>query len=204
MLGGMSVETIRTLLDEFDRTIDGVVGLYLDSIAGFDCMLDRLKATQLKILRDPSRDVDVAFLDTQPLGYFDESDATLKLHECTQGEFKERMAKSGPNRFGVANLCIVSLYQHWEDHFRKKIAEAIGVPKNDVKSPVFGELNGLRRSIVHNDSLAVREVSSNALIATFVEGQPIALDEHAFHHLISQVRAYVSELRSKHAAASGE
>ena len=47
------------------------------------------------------------------------------LHETTIGEYKRRNEDGGQNWVFLANVCLVGIYQYWEDHFRKEIASAL-------------------------------------------------------------------------------
>ena len=58
----------------------------------------------------------------------------------------------------IANMCLVSLYQYWEDEFRGKIEQVLGLGENVAKADIMGDINWLRQSIIHNKAIASKKV----------------------------------------------
>jgi len=197
---------VATLVAEFEQVLDSVYGLYLDSTMGFAYALQfvgQAESASLAAIR--SRDPELAtpaYVDSLPLtfgrGHPNATDA-VALHQVSIGEFKERMRKGGRNYREIANLCLVLLYQFWEDHYRGAIASALGIEKNQLTSNLFGDLRQLRRSILHNRALAIPDVRSNTILTWFKPDDPIQLDERMFEDLVKAVRAALAELRTRYA-----
>ena len=116
------------------------------------------------------------------------------LHHTPIANVIERNMPGGANWVFLAQLCIVSTYQFWEDHYRHRIAEALTKRKNDIAIDAFNELRHLRRAIVHNRGKATAEVAQNKELPSFPEGEQIRLDSEAMQRVIQtlqrQVRRY--------------
>lgn len=190
------------LIDEFEGVLDSVYGLYLDSTMGFSIALRFVENAQrdaIAVLRSKSPELaNLEYLDSVAFTFGRGDPGTseaVELHQVSQGEFKERMRKAGRNYREIANLCLVSIYQYWEDHYRADIASALGRAKNELASDVFGDLRHLRRSILHNRAIALPEVGSNRVLAWFHPGDRIHIDEQMFEDLIDAVKRALSEIR---------
>jgi len=130
-------------------------------------------------------------LDAAPVTYApsDPLIPTSKIHhECTQGDFKRRNAPHGMNYRFMANMCLVSIYQYWEDHFRKRIASAINKKKNQIVLPIMGDIRNIRRSILHNDGKAILEVENNKIINCFKNGDEIIFSAEQLDMIIDHVK----------------
>ena len=85
--------------------------------------------------------------------------APLELyHNATQKDYKNRNSSNGRNCKFIGNICLIMIYQYWEDNYREKLAEIFSVNKNDIKSDLFGDISIIRSSIIHNNSIASSKV----------------------------------------------
>jgi hypothetical protein len=50
------------------------------------------------------------------------------------------------------------LYQYWDDKYRGSIEKAARLPKDSIKSNVWGDIRNLRRSIIHKRGIAIDDV----------------------------------------------
>lgn len=90
-------------------------------------------------------------------------------------------------------MALVMIYSYW-DHFRAQIETARGLTKDALKSDVMGDIRRLRQSIIHHRGIA----TDNCKVLTwFTKGDEIFLNEQMFLQMISYVRAYLDELRSR-------
>lgn len=52
---------------------------------------------------------------------------------------------------------IVTVFAYWESAFRRRFADALGVPLDAVLDPMLGDIRRLRNDIVHHSAVATRE-----------------------------------------------
>ena len=121
---------------------------------------------------------------------------SVKLYRCTQGEYKERNSERGMNARFIGNMCVIAIYQYWEDYYRQKIAGFLNrISKNELTSDIMGDLKVLRRSIIHHRGVALQEVENCKLLHWFKKDEEIFIDRNMMQDIVSQVKAYLQELR---------
>ena len=122
--------------------------------------------------------------------------SSIHLYRCTQGEYKERNSEKGVNSLFVGNMCVIAIYQYWEDYFRQKIANFLNrTNKNDLVSDIMGDLKLLRRSIIHHRSIALKEVENCKLLRWFKKGDDIFIDKDMMQYIVFQIKSYLQALR---------
>ena len=63
----------------------------------------------------------------------------------------DRNKMGGRNQRYIGNMCVVTIYQYWDDNYRVKLAKAMGLEhKNCIYADIFGDIGDLRNSIIHN------------------------------------------------------
>ncbi|MBD2255294.1 hypothetical protein [Nostoc parmelioides] len=194
--------TVENLCSDFIALVDGIFGTYLDATVGFQNQALWLEAEQKKMLKELSINdpinANIQYLDERIIGYNDKppDQGEQIKHLRTQGEFKQQNRFGGNNHILLGNLCLVAIYQHWEDHYREKIAIALGKKKNELISDIFGDIRHLRRSIIHNSGRAINEVKTCRIINWFQPDQTIALNQEQFEFIVRHTTAYVRSLAS--------
>jgi hypothetical protein len=94
----------------------------------------------------------------------------------------------------AANMSIVMMYAYWEDHYREKIAHAIGLKdKNDVKIEIMGDLRILRNSIVHNGGYVISDKKFK-ILGDFRPGDQINIGLDQFEGVKRQIEIGLSKL----------
>jgi len=195
-------------LFEYRAVIDGIYGVYLDATHGFSLALSRIGEVQrenLKLMPDMTQEK----LD-QASYVYGMGDPNLpgarELHTCTQAEIKRRNAKGGPNYAIIANLCVVLLYQYWEDQFRGEIAQVLfGINKDDLKSDLLGDLRLIRNAIVHHRGVATAEISKCKVLHWFSPGDTVVIGEARFDEIILGLKRVADDLeRKSKTSARGE
>jgi hypothetical protein len=194
------------LLTQFLNTVDTVYGIYLDSVVAYKWSKDRFEDAQRESLvafRNQGEAWTVQDLDQRRM-HFGKGDPNTPdakfLHTCTQAEYKARNAQGGANHKVIGNLCLVLIYQYWEDHYRPRIAECLGVERDEVRLDIMGDIRLLRQSIIHHDAKALRDVERCTILTWFKEGDDIFLTEAQFDSLIYRVKESIQELASHHSS----
>jgi hypothetical protein len=188
------------LLQEFMSIIDSIYGVYLDSTMGFHLIGSQQLVTQLQSvarLRETNPELaSTEYLDSCAMifgrGNPNNPDA-VELHRCTQGEHKSRNEKGGKNYSFIANMCLASIYQYWEDHYREELATSVGKSKNEIMSPIMGDIRRLRVSIIHNNGIAISDIEKCEILMWFKHGEAITLDQHQFETVILEIKKFLWE-----------
>ncbi|WP_116473264.1 hypothetical protein [Zobellella maritima] len=191
---------------EFERVVDYIYGVYLDSTTGFDKLREWFEKNQndtLSSLKNSHPELaSIDYLDSVHMIYGKGDPNTpeaVELHRCTQKEYKERNSIGGINFQFLGNMALVSLYQYWEDYHRAQVAAELGKKKNDLKAPIMGDLRRLRISIIHHGGIALKEVEKCELVKWYKEGDTIFIDKEKFEDVIFHVKNMLNELKSGNA-----
>ena len=189
-------------LNQFEELVDHVYGVFLHSSSGLDYLLKnfhKVQASTIQDLRktDPKR-ANLKYLDSLAMTYGkgDPSDpASIELHRCTQGDFKARNSKSGVNQKFLGNMALVTLYQYWEDFHRSNIAAEYAIDKNQVVSPIMGDIRLIRISIVHHAGIALKKIEKCQLLNWYKEGDDIFIDDEKFQEVVLKIKQWLKFAR---------
>ena len=129
---------------EFEQIVNMIVGVYTDATSSFDIYQFRLQ----EITKNSSSNARLFFGSSNP-----NEPATEVDHVAPITEVISRNTKTGSNFRFIGNMCLISIYQYWEDYYRNKIAELLEKKKNDLKEPIMGDLRLLRISIIHHKAM---------------------------------------------------
>lgn len=187
------------ILNEFKQKIEDIYGLYQDALQGFVHNLERLKkAQEMSVVK---LGLTIEYLDTLSFMYGNgdpSSPSTEILHTSTQGEYKLRNQIKGKNSMTLGNLCISQTYQYWEDYYREKLSNSIGKNKNDIISDFFGDIRNYRRSIIHTQAIAIKQVDNNKILKWFKSGDVINPTEDQIKEFIYLFRKEIERLKQKY------
>ena len=177
------------VFQEFNKIVDAIYGIYLDATTGFHLLKKYIDNSQKHSRRKMK--VEQEYLDSLPF-FYGEGDPNVSkdppLHKCTQGELKQRNSENGENFVFIGNMALVSLYQYWEDSFRQKIAESLGISKDIIKCDIMGDVRLIRRSIIHNKGVALPEINKCKLLKWFNPDDRIYIDKEKFKSIVSHVK----------------
>jgi hypothetical protein len=194
--------TTSEIVGDFQVQIDRVVAVFHDARAGFRLVLERFENIQRDAVSRSSGDPDagsVEILDTKRIYYGKGEpwapDSKVQL-VTTQAAYKARNRVAGDNYMLVGNLCLVAIYQLWEDQYRALLAKSLGKAKNDLVSPALGDVRKFRQAIIHNHAVATEEVERAEIFRWFRRGETINLDEDRFDEVAGRVRDYLRSLTS--------
>ncbi len=199
------VDAALAVLAEFNDRVDHAYGLYLDATVAMARWADFLREGQNKILegiRDkPGSPKTVEELDKVPFSYAtgDPNDpASLIQHESPQGELKARNGRGGTNEREMSRLLILTMYQFWEDHYRRIFAAKIGKEKNEIVSDYFGDIRLIRNAIVHHRNVATEEILKCKVLKLFRPGEEIYLNDAGVIRLIGDLRSALEEIGERY------
>ncbi len=173
------------IIKEFIERIEKIHSVYLNMNMAY--MLLETKINELM----PDDSKHIFFGDGDP------NDSNTNMHlKLNIGEFKNRVKKNGHDITVISNLCIVEIYQLWEDKYRSLIADKIGISKNELIIDVFGDIRILRRSIIHNDSKKLNEFNRLKILDFMKNRKNVYMNENEFSLLITTVKKELSNIRN--------
>ena len=165
-----------------------VYGVYFDGTRGFSLVHQQQLDLRDWLIRTQGRDVESANATTFTYGHGDiESPDAFPLHSVSHRELTTRNETGGENWIFLANVCLVSIYQYWEDRYRGEIAAALNKQKDDMRVPIMGDLRHYRHSIIHRAGFAVPEVSRCEVIRWFDPGERIELTEEHMRTIMIKI-----------------
>lgn len=175
---------------EFLRKVYDIYGLYFDSIHGFGLVAAKIKEFQ-KTFLEKYKISSIEDFDKTSFIYGrgkPGSKDSYSMHISKMGKIKERNKKSGENYKIIANLCLVLIYQYWENYYRVRIANDIGLEKTkDLELDIFGEIKVLRDSIIHHRAIALDRVEDFKLLKWFKKGDKIEIDDKQLEKIIELI-----------------
>ncbi len=189
-------------VDEFEKIVNYIVGVYYDSTIGFTRSrrwLEKIQENGLPALRKKNPNLtDIKQLDSAlfQYGYPDKPGKPVE-HQCTQKEYKDRNTDNGLNFQFLGNMALISLYQYWEDFHREQIAKELGMKKNDLKVTIMGDLCQIRNSIIHHAGVANKKIKKCELLKWYQEGDEIFIDKTKFKAITDHVRIVLGDIRTR-------
>jgi hypothetical protein len=192
----MNYKRLLELYWEFATYLEYLHTLYLDSIAGYSILHERLlnHQQQIKQLLENHECGTEQFQDTCSMLYKDLCDKNLTPMSIwpvmKQGDIKERTKEDGKNYILLGAQCVVSAYSYWEEYLRIEIGKAIGVLEHSAKnceetrkmlnkhvvSDFWGDMRILRNSIIHKNGVAKSDIIKCNIIKWFNPNDFIELD----------------------------
>lgn len=185
-------------IKEFEQVVEVIYGIYLDSVLGFRLIMERqnkMRQLHAEKFHFTSEQSDNSLFN---YGVGDpNTPESYVLHECSMQKLRERNEKDGLNYKTIGNLCLVLVYQFWEDNCRHKLENISELRKNAIQSPLWGDIGRLRNSIIHNNGIAIDNVNKCSILTWFKAGEEIFINDKQFEMLILQVKKELNELPQK-------
>lgn len=188
----MNNQSAINTINEFDLIIKELIGIYLDSLMGFQLTVQSVEKTRDNLIVEKGMNIEqINLFPFRHTSLFSE-----RIHEETVGQFITRMSTNGKNSVFAANMYLISVFNYWEDHYRKACAQALKVDKNDLKSDIMGDLRLLRNSIVHHKAIALKDIEKCKLLTFFKENDQIKLTRDNIIFITDHIKNYIAKLKS--------
>jgi hypothetical protein len=187
-----------TAKQDFISISEIIYSIFRDCRRAFELSLQSLKEQQESMLRDfasKGKKWTIDDLDRKAYHYAitdEENGSVRSAATITQGEWKSKIGKDGTNIRIIGNMCLVMMYQYWEDKYRDEIATSKGITKDELSSDLFGDIRHLRNSIIHNNGRAISEVSRCKVLKWFKEDDEVVIDAQKMDRLIELIRSEIS------------
>jgi len=178
---------VRRLVDELVAQVNAAYGLYLDATTGF--------AANLRMIAEAQKQTGAT--DDSPFFYSfgaPTDGGHVLLHQTTNSAFKGRNRDNGPNYIQLARFLIVMLFELWETGYRRPVAQAAGVQRDNLLSPVFGDLRLLRHEILHNKSRLSPETKGKLQVISPPTTDSVDMNKEAVEHLVRAVKAGLDDM----------
>lgn len=190
-------------IEKFENVVDSIYGVYLDSTLGFIRIIEWVEKNQRKHLQklkveDPAN-ANMEYIESRKFIYGKGNPnlpSSVELHRTTVKELKNRNMTKGINYKFIGNLATVLLYQYWEDYYRQIFAKMLKKKKNELTVPIMGDIRLLRKSIIHHQGIALKEIESCELLKWFVEGDEIFIDKNKFDVIVYNIRLFTDKLKN--------
>ncbi len=212
----MNYQRLLELFWEFARYLESLHTLYLDSIAGYSILHERLLShqQQMKQLLGNHEYANEQLQDNCSMLYKDLCDKDLTPMSIwpvmKQGDIKERTKEDGKNFMLLGAQCVVSAYSYWEEYLRIEIGKANGVLEQDAKnceetrnilnkhvvSDFWGDMRLLRNSIIHRNGIANSDITKCNIFKWFKPGDFIELDYQKMRVIFLSMCDYRNELHN--------
>ncbi len=173
----------------FWKQVDEIYGTFLDSAASYHAFHERISSIQASTSAQINKSVEELDQLRWIYGKGPPTDpGSEEQHVITQGALKERLVKNGHNTLFLARLCLVAIYQYWEDHYRAKIAADLGVQPAELKSDLMGDIRQIRIAIVHHGGVAKTEIEKCKILQWFKAGDSIVINEDRMYEIVVAIR----------------
>jgi hypothetical protein len=197
------MEAVLDLIRDFDKTLEESVGLYLDAETAMIAYATNLQKIQEQVSIQTG--LSVAELDARVFSYGrgDPSDPnSVHLHAVTQGGMIARNAKGGENHVILGQRFVVDIYTYWEDGYRSRIADALGVSRSTILADIFGDVRHIRNSIIHHRGIALPDVENCKILNWFKKGDVIQISSSKFETMVIEVRKWLEAFGSEKTGSS--
>lgn len=193
----------KKVLHEFLLLSRDLVGVYFDATVGFYRNRIGLEKDQLRMFEkfhknDPNYTLEQ--LDDAPYMY-GEGDPNVSMpeifHYSIQKEYKQRNSEDGKNYQFIGNMCLITIYQYWEDFYRGELAKSYSIEKDELKSDLFGDIRLIRHSIIHHNSVALEEIVRCKILKWFSPGDKIFIDKAKLLEVIKNIQHFNFSFRLK-------
>jgi hypothetical protein len=193
---------------EFREVVDGIYGTFLVARDGFW----RVRESMVKLEKETTEHLEGLGkerpeLANLPYGGSDFSYGRFvpagsqpryrHLHQVSTETIKQRNEEGGSNSRFTGNVCLVTLYQYWEDNYRGLLADVLGARKNQIQVPIFGEIAKYRHAILHNRGVATSDVEECAIFKWYKKGDQVLLDREKFEEIIDAVFQFLANVEKE-------
>lgn len=119
------------------------------------------------------------------------------MHQVELPELITRNSPTGRNHVLIGRMVVVTIYQYWDDHTRKRLEDALSLPRDTLKEPVFGDLRRFRGAIIHNQSRSQVGLADYEVFRWFDKDQTLDFRKDHIEKIVDRVLTFVQDFPSK-------
>lgn len=204
----MSFDQVPSITAEFREIVDGIYGTFLDAHNGFgqvrESMLQLEKESKEHFEQSQKERPDMAYLEYGGIefsyGRFVPAGSPPRyrhMHQTPIEVILQRNEARGTNFRFIGNMCLVTLYQYWEDNYRNRFADALNVHKDQIQVDIFEAIRQYRRAIIHNGGKATSSLEKSSLFKWYKKGDQILLDRRQFEEVIDAIFEFLNTFEKR-------
>lgn len=181
-------DVIRDLID----FTNGLVGAYMDALAGFAGHVARVERQVHRALRPTGGRLDASGTPVVVYASYEDPRKPQAIHSriVRADTYIADNSPRGLNEQRQANAIVIFLFTYWETEIRPRLAAARGVEPNAIGSDVMGDLRIVRHAVLHaRGRVASKEHHRMKVLGEIVRpGVPIALGSEEMHRIFILVK----------------
>jgi hypothetical protein len=184
--------TVEEILREFIDFTNQQVGVYMDALAGFEGHHTRVERQVFRGNRPGSTRVGKDGIPEVTWVTYEDPTKPDIIHNriIRTEEYLRANAKGGSNEQQHSRAVLVFLFTYWEDEIRPRLASAMNLSVNDIKSDMMGDLRILRNAILHSKGILAKDKWKDLkrLNEMFIESEPVSLTYEGMHKIFSLIK----------------
>jgi hypothetical protein len=177
-----NAESVRLTL-EFIDALNDVAGIHAMAVMGIAAML-----SVAKDLPAPQPD------STLFVGHGDpNAEEGFAYQRWPIRSLAERLAPEGSVVRALGQQWLVTVAALWNDHYRARIAAALGIEMNDLTDVAMADVNRMRNDVIHHRGIATqRNTGRCELFRWFAVGEPI----HVMPAHVAELMGYLGNVQA--------
>jgi hypothetical protein len=187
-------DSVQSALMDFVYFTNSVYGTYLDAsmaIGNLSMSYMEFHKAHMERLEGSGQAITPERLNPVVVYNGGTDEQERALHQTTLVDIIQRNAIDGRHMQFLARMCVVALYQFWEENCRRRLKSVTG---KWVTHDTFGELRHLRRSVIHRQGRALPELASCKALPRFAPDAEIVLNHAAMEQIVNAVKRAADEL----------
>ena len=186
------IETVDDIIREYIDFVNRQVGVYMDALAGFEGHYTRVERQVHRVSRPKSSSIDEKGQQVVVWASYEDPTQPDIIHNriIKATDYIEANARDGSNPQQHSQAILVFLYSYWEEEIRSRLAIALGIEKNSIKSNIMGDLRILRNVILHAKGVLSKEKYDelNLLNDMFHEDKAIIIPYENMHKIFVLIK----------------
>lgn len=183
-----AVDTAVSILDEFRADCQKQYMAFNGVVNGRQLAYERFRRIMTPEDKDKGFSVGSAPPDAE------QSPGKSIIAHMSQGELLEGLKEGGEFENQHAKALLVLIYHRWCENFRKRIADIMSVPPNQVECDLMGDIRRVRNLIIHENSVIPRNFPTKLELLPEIESwslEPgeLTITEKMVHSLMEQINA---------------
>jgi hypothetical protein len=103
------------------------------------------------------------------------------------GEFLDSSVRDGLFSDRIAKSFLTAMYAEWDESYRHKVAQEVGVMQNAVQSDLMGDMRLIRHCIVHSKSVVTNEHQRLKELKWELAPGDLRITSEMFSRLVNQI-----------------
>jgi hypothetical protein len=186
--------TAHNLAYEYLERVSGIYGVWVELSHAMEVFCDQYSKWQGDLIRLHSE-------GKLPLESFDPNfnvsfpqiadGVGVIKHSARVEDAIGKNSPGGPNRIYLSGMCVVTMFDLWENSYRDRIEGALGLQQDELKLDVMGELRHIRNSFLKHRFTGTERTARNKLLRAFEPNEPIGFSDDEMDNVVNVIREQV-------------